>query len=241
MTLLDLCEPLFQYVCRLSRAARKGANPDMAQVRSDIKGLFADMTVRARANPTLEEAYGRIEVVLMFFVDFMIRESRLGFARQWKELAHEVNRPGGDEEFFDELDRTLAEKDSESARQRLSVFYTCMGLGFTGWYTGNTQHLRQKMDEIASRIRHMMDADKASRVCPEAYDHVNTTDLVEPPTRKLVGVGLLIAGLAIAVFVVNFLTYRSSRDTVQSSVERVRSTLAPPVSAAAPATEGGAR
>ena len=26
MTLLDVCEPLFQYVCRLSRAARKGAS-----------------------------------------------------------------------------------------------------------------------------------------------------------------------------------------------------------------------
>lgn len=227
MTLLELCDPLLQYVCRLSRAARKGASPEMAQVRSDVKGLFADMAVRARTSPTLEESYAQIEPVLMFFVDFMIRESRLPFARQWSDLAQERGRPGGDEEFFDELDRTLAEKDSDSVRQRLAVFYTCMGLGFTGWYTGNTQHLRRKMDEIAARIRFMMDADKAARVCPEAYDHVNTSDLVEPPARRLVGVGILIAGLAIAVFVVNFVTYQRSRDAVNEAVERVRTVVAP--------------
>ena len=27
MTLLELCEPLFQYICRLNRSARKGGQP----------------------------------------------------------------------------------------------------------------------------------------------------------------------------------------------------------------------
>ena len=32
MTLLELSEPLFQYICRVNRSARKGGNYDLAQV-----------------------------------------------------------------------------------------------------------------------------------------------------------------------------------------------------------------
>ena len=41
-TLLDLCEPLFQYICRLNRSARKGGSYELAQVQSEIKALLAD-------------------------------------------------------------------------------------------------------------------------------------------------------------------------------------------------------
>ena len=37
MTLLDLSEPLFQYICRLNRSARKGGNYEMTQVQVIIK------------------------------------------------------------------------------------------------------------------------------------------------------------------------------------------------------------
>ena len=34
-----------------------------------------------------------------------------------------------------------------------TVLDTCMGLGFTGWYKGQTDYLQKKMTEIAARIR----------------------------------------------------------------------------------------
>ena len=37
MTPLDLCEPLFQYVCRVNRSARKNIVYDIEQVRSEIE------------------------------------------------------------------------------------------------------------------------------------------------------------------------------------------------------------
>ena len=40
MTLLELCEPLFQYMCRLNRLARSGSALEMDQVRNDIKKIF---------------------------------------------------------------------------------------------------------------------------------------------------------------------------------------------------------
>ncbi len=221
MTLVELCEPFFQHLCRLNRGARKGVSPDAAQARAEIKGVFADMRSRAAAQPGLADDYAKVEVVLMYFADSMIRESRLAFARDWPELAREQGKAAGDEEFFDELDRTLAEPDSDSARQRLTVFYTCMGLGFTGWYTGNHDHLRKKMNELASRLRGTMDADKAARVCPEAYEGVNTADLIEPPARKLLGVGILFGGLALAVLAANIVLYLDSKGVLTRAVEQV--------------------
>jgi len=221
MTLVELCEPFFQHVCRLNRGARKGVSPDAAQARAELKAIFAGMRSRAAGEPGLADAYGKIEIVLMYFADSMIRESRLAFSRDWQELAREQGKAAGDEEFFDELDRTLAEPDSDSSRQRLAVFYTCMGLGFTGWYTGNHEHLRKKMNELASRLRGMMDADKAARVCPEAYEGVNTADLVEPPVRKLLGVGILFGGLALAVFAANAVLYLENKGVLTRAVEQV--------------------
>ena len=46
MTLLELCEPLFQYVCRLNRSARKGATPDEETVRADLQKILADIKER---------------------------------------------------------------------------------------------------------------------------------------------------------------------------------------------------
>src|ERR1035441_1533239 len=39
MKLLELYEDLFQYVCRLNRAAKTPAHPEYARVRSEVKDL----------------------------------------------------------------------------------------------------------------------------------------------------------------------------------------------------------
>ncbi len=55
---------------------------------------------------------------------------------------------------------------SDEASQRLLVFYTCIGLGFTGWYAGQSEYLRGKMLDISQRIRSAMETDKTVRICP---------------------------------------------------------------------------
>jgi type VI secretion system protein ImpK len=135
MTLLELCEPLFQYVSRLSRLSRMGQSMEMGQVRSDIKRIFEEMKASTSSAAELISQYEKVELPLIFFVDFMIKESRLSFAAEWMELGRERNELAGDEKFFDLLDADLADP-SDAATQRLVIFYTCLGLGFTGIYTG---------------------------------------------------------------------------------------------------------
>jgi len=231
MTLLELCEPLFQYVCRLNRSGRKGGSFEPSRVRSEIEGILDDMKSKAAGDGGLISQFDKIELPLIFFVDFMIKESSLSFARQWQELAYERNELAGDEKFFDLLDETLADP-TQAATERLAIYYTCLGLGFTGWYTGQPEYLRKKQLEISARIRSMMDVDEAARVCPEAYENVDTSDLVQPPGLKLMGIALALVGMIIVVFVGNLLLYRSTaagvQDSLQKIIQRQEATPPPP-------------
>jgi len=224
MTLVEVCEPLFQCVCRLNRSARKGVSAEMGPVREEIKAALAECKERAE-KAKMAEGYAKAEIILVYFADSMIRAGRFGFAKQWQDLAQEKGQTGGgagDEDFFDQLDVTLKDP-SEDATQRLAVFYTCMGLGFTGWYAGQPEVLRKKMLEVSSRLRGKegamaVDADRAARICPEAYEGVNTRDFVRPPAQRLAGVGIVLAGLALTMFAANVTLYLDKRGQMQDSL-----------------------
>jgi type VI protein secretion system component VasF len=236
MTLLELCEPLFQQVCRLNRSGRKGGSYEPSRVRSEIDALFEDMRAKAAANANLVSQYEKIEMPLIFFVDFMIKESALPFAHQWKEMAYEHNELAGDEKFFDLLDETLADP-SQAATERLVVFYTAIGLGFTGWYTGQPEYLRKKQLEISARTRGMMDVDEAARICPEAYENVDSSDLVQPPGVKLLGIFIGLIGMTVVMFVANFFLFRTTASDLQAALQKIidREATSPPAAYVAPA------
>src|SRR5690242_6782650 len=87
-SLLDLAEPLFQYICRINRSARKGGNYEITQVQTEIKSFLQEAKAKS-VGANLSDQWEKIELVLMFFADFMIKESSLPWAREWKELAFE--------------------------------------------------------------------------------------------------------------------------------------------------------
>jgi type IV/VI secretion system ImpK/VasF family protein len=218
-TLTDLCEPLFQYVCRLNRSARKGGNYELSQVQAEVKGLLAEARGKS-VGANLADQWDKTELVLMFFSDFMIKESALPWAREWKELAFDRQEMAGDEKFFDILEETLKDK-SPSANDRLAVFYTCMGLGFTGWYTGQPEYLRRKMKEIAARLQATGQYQESPRICPDAYEKVDTRDLIEPPGTKLVGIGIALCGLMIVLFCTYAFLYHDSSKRLMEAVKTI--------------------
>lgn len=220
LRLHELCEPLFQYVCRLNRSARKGVGLEPSLVRTDIQALFSDMRSRATQEQGLADQFAKVELPLIYFVDYMIKESNLTFSHQWRELAHDQGKLSGDEEFFDLLDETLRDP-SESATQRLAVFYTCLGLGFTGFYTGQPDYLRKKMMEIQSRIRGFVDADMVGRICPETYEHVDARPLDLPPVRDLTALVVILVAALIGVMVTNTLLYTRSVGDLKRSMQQV--------------------
>ncbi len=240
MKLLKLCEPLFQYVCALNRSPRKGAQPQMEEVRARAKSLlFEELKARAAGDHLLSEQYEKVKLPLVFFVDSMIAQSDLDFARQWDEnrIAYELKELAGDEKFFQLLDETLAD-DSEEANERLLIFYTCIGLGFTGMYVGREEKLQAKMKQIAARTRRFIDVDETRPICPEAYEHVDTRDLTEPPGRKLLTIGLIFVALIIVFFVANVALYERAGNELSGALEAVSQGRAAPAATEPPDQEG---
>ncbi len=223
MTLVEICEPLLEYVCRLNRLGRKGGRADFGVIRGEIKGIFSEMRAKADATPGMSGPYTEIELVLMFFVDSMILNSKLGAG--WKPLSNERGELGFEEKFWDLLEDALKDP-SDSATQRLAVFYVCIGLGFTGLYTGQYDYIRRKMLEISARLRGFIDADQAARICPDAYENVDTRNLTQPPNRSLTAMVIALVALTGVLLVAYVQMFRhaagelgGSLDTIQASHE----------------------
>ena len=121
--------------------------------------------------------------------------------------------------FFDLFDETLKEQ-GDDATERLSVYYTCIGLGFTGWYSGQPEYLRKKMLEVAPRIRGMIESDTTVRVCPEAYQNVDSRDLVEPPSSKMIVILIIFLVFMLTTVACNIVLFQqASRQLTDSLAE----------------------
>jgi type IV/VI secretion system ImpK/VasF family protein len=224
MTLPELCEQLFQYVCMVNRVARtpRGVDLDFPALRETVQLAFSRLEENSKGDPRLHAQFKRVEMPLIFFVDSMIAESALPLAPQWHKnrLAYERGELAGDEKFFDLLDETLAEPGAE-ADERLMIYYTCLGLGFTGWYAGQPEYLRQKMNVLAKRLDSSIDRQQTARLTPEAYEHLDERDLVEPPGIKLATLGIVFAGLLFTVAAVNFYLFREASSTLAESLRQI--------------------
>ncbi len=219
MTLSELIEPLLQYMCRLSRSARNGAQLDADQTRAELKGLLTQVKTQA-AGGGLAEQYSKIELPLVFFIDFTIKEGQYNISRKWKEIAFDYNELGGDEKFFDLLEETL-KQPGKAADDRLAVFYELLGLGFSGWYAGQPEFLRKKQKEIFARIGGVAPETESRKICPDAYEHVNTENLIEPPGARLLAFGVVLVVCIVGLFVANIYLYHQSVDALNQSLNAI--------------------
>jgi len=242
MTLPELTEPLFQYICRLNRLARKsaagGSTGETALftraglsraaslsydvVRAEIRALFEDMQQKSAGDFRLNSQFKKMELPLIFFVDSLISESGLPFAAQWNQnrLAYDRNELAGDEKMFDLLEEDLKDPSDEAA-ERLVIYYQCLGLGFCGMYFKQPEYLRGKMQQIAPRIRRWLDADETARICADAYEQVDTRDLTERPSHKLVVLAILFLCFTLAAVVAYAVLYRQASRELNESLSAV--------------------
>lgn len=210
MTLVDLYEPLFQYVCMLNRIGGKGSNEaiEFNSLRAEMVSVLDSINKLAQGDPLLALQAKKLEMPIIFFVDSIIAESNLRCAPQWHKdrIAYSRNELAGDEKFFDLLDEAMSDPSPE-ATERLIILYICMGLGFTGWYASQPEYLRRKMETLAKRIG-VAGLERAGRICPEAYKHLDARNLIEPPSSKIGAMALAFLALSIVALAVNFYLFR---------------------------------
>jgi type IV/VI secretion system ImpK/VasF family protein len=233
MSLIEVCEPIFVYVCALRRAAARGAEIRAEAVRSEVKGVFAMMHSAAVTDAELESQYEQVELPLLFFVDYMILESPFGFARNWQPLAYERNELAGDQKFFDMLEETLGDTTDE-ADERLAVFHTCLGLGFTGMHEAGSDYLIRARRRVYARVRKAAGVKSAERICPEAYAHVDTSNFIQQTGRKLGAMALALLGLIGVLLAANFFLFRYTSEAMGVVLNEIVKKSGAPAAAAAP-------
>jgi type IV/VI secretion system ImpK/VasF family protein len=222
MSLLEIYEELFQYICRLNRAAKTDAHPEFARVRAEVKTMLDEITRNASGDVRVLNQVKRLELPVIFFVDNLICTSRLKFAAQWDEnrLAKEKNELAGDERFFDFLDQDLSDT-SEEAAERLSIYYACLGLGFMGMYQMQPEQIRTYIDRIFPRIRQWIDVDPRGKVTEDAYRCTDTRMLTEPPSRRIIFVAVLFVFLALTVLSVIYGLYVGAAHDLTVSIGQI--------------------
>lgn len=221
MRLAELTEPFFQYLCRLNRSSRKGAMPPAEIVRHELQQMLSRMRTESMSLGPAAADYAQIEPALVLFADSVIRESRLPYAPAWEPMSLDLPDVGSDQAFFDILDKCMS-GSGESAKEKLAVLLGCLGLGFTGGQ--RPEAIRARMVDISAKLRGAIDADPTARVCPEAYEHADTTDLTERPAGTLVGIGILLVGLILVLFGALVFVYMSNVSELNQTVRSIADT-----------------
>jgi len=249
--LLDLYEPLFQYLCRLNRIGRiassgaggssgetvfmtrksgtaaapagRGLAVSYETVRSEIVSMLQQIKRESESDYKMKEQVLKLELPVKFFIDSYLVESKLPFAKEWNDnrLAYEQNELAGDEKFFDIVEDTLRDKSSE-ASERLAVYYVCFGLGFTGAFGNQIELLRKTMNDIAPRVQTLLDSDRLGRFCEEAYAGVDTTNLIEPESNRLALLSIVFACFTLAALVAFIFLYSEASSALNTALDEVK-------------------
>lgn len=199
MNLLQLCEPTFLYLCKVNRIHRNGGSLPLATVQADVADLRENIQAAlVQEDSRLNDQFEAIELSLVYFVDSMLVMSGVEEWDDCRIAVREFNRRAGDNEFFDFLTDAEAEA-GEDADAKLSFYYTCIGLGYTGMYEDDLDRLTDIMRRLEPRVRPHMDRDVLSRITPDAYKH-NLEIIVSPDsTPRFLALALLAGGTIVAI------------------------------------------
>jgi hypothetical protein len=83
------------------------------------------------------------------------------------------------------------------------------------------ESIQRIISQISGRISGLMDADKKSYICPEAYENVDTRDFVEPPGAKLIGIGITLVALVIIWAVAYCCLFKWTSDDLTESLDMI--------------------
>ena len=214
------CRPLFTMICSWSASANAGEQIDATSARTSVTSALDNLRSDSRQSPQLGRQFLMVELPLLFFVDFVMKE-RLTIVGTWQELAFERNELAGDEKFFDLLEQTLGDP-SELATERVQVYYDCMALGFSGAFRSDAPELDRLFRRCALRLGLAPEIVETGRVTPEAYEHRDARVRKRPLRIKrwrIAGMVCLIGFFA--TYIVNQAIFRADVSQVKHRLETI--------------------
>lgn len=149
----------------------------------------------AAGDPALREQVRLLKGPVNYFIDHMIAQSRLPFARKWlkEALGYTANGLAGDDAFFLCLNDELGKQPSAELAERLLVYYVCLGLGFQGGFFNEPERLVEYMRILKPAVGRWLLDDSTEFLTPQAYEHTDRRNFILPPKLNR---ALLLAGVA---------------------------------------------
>lgn len=195
--LLEHLQPMFLYVCEQHRLAKDGGKTTVSceTIKRTVLEKVAAVDQAAKHDPVLRQHLDKLKEPIFWYLDctFGSPDNAFSFRQQWNDqrLADygEDGNLSGDDAFFDELNKEL-ENDprDESSNERLSFYYTALGLGFTGrYFKRNADHrkeLKSYMQRLYPRVAKYVDTDASGKITPESYRFTDKRDFVAPSRDK---------------------------------------------------------
>jgi hypothetical protein len=78
------------------------------------------------------------------------------------------------------------------------------------------------MKEIAARLQAAGLFSDAQRICADAYEKVDTRDLIEPPGMKLLGIAIVLFGLFVVLFVMYAFLFSDGSKNLTKALQTVQ-------------------
>ncbi|MGE9296167.1 MAG: DotU family type IV/VI secretion system protein [Puniceicoccales bacterium] len=206
MKALPQYQDFFSYVARLQRWLRQGGEPKLDALQKEALQQIDRIDRASRGDPLLRDVFKRVRLPIIFYIDHVIVECDSKISAQWRDarLAYQENELAGDEKFFDITDE-LMQETTPVANESLAIIYQCMGLGFTGWYANQPEHIRELMETIAQRLPE--DFMAMTRVAPEAYQPLDTRNLIVTARSRIGWMILAFVCSLILAFSLSYLVF----------------------------------
>jgi type VI protein secretion system component VasF len=220
-SLVELCEPIFVYVCYINRCGKADKEISYITTREEICGLLNSLKANLVHGSKLWRKFKRIELALLFFIDSMICDSCVSFAEEWdmKRLAYERGEMTGDLKFFQILNEISSEYSIDS-EDCLTFFYFCLGLGFTGTFKNQPEEIIDRNNLIISRIPRLSESFKME-IFEDIYSNVDNRNILAKKwlsAKKIVFISLL---LFIIIVLLNAFLYYLAVNPLFTTLNRV--------------------
>jgi type VI protein secretion system component VasF len=145
----EACHPVFVCFCNNLQLSEAGNPPTMEKFREEIERALERAKYRCETDPVLSRDYQRVELPMVFFIDYMVKEGNFPFKNEWRELSRNYNELSGDEKFFNLLSEAL---NNPNSKNTIPVFFNMIRLGFDGVYENDIKSIEKIMRQCLAKI-----------------------------------------------------------------------------------------
>jgi type VI protein secretion system component VasF len=232
LRLTAACWPVLEFLTNFVRQVKHGVVPAADQVRYEALSALRDAEDLARDDPTTERLWDeRVKAMMVYLLDYKMINTEWEGATEWFNNPFEVdpnvlNHPqalGGDR-FFEDCDEIQREYDLAERRDRrdkdelaelLSLYFTCLRLGFKGQFHDRPLELADYTRRLFNRLP-AYSSTRSQEMFSDAYQHNQ-----ELKVNYNIGAGVTVVLVALAIIVsLSLVAFRVAWGRAVKDIER---------------------